>query len=547
MWERLRIQDRIFTRWVTKGNGNRLDKKKLPGSGSGRKQDQEKKKRRNSKVEEVDARVKKFVGKASNKRKSKIITEFDNFQSYNRFTVLTNEDLTEDLTWNRLSSSIKVTEKSVDKKRKARKNKNKVEIKIGSVDKVSSEGIYPEVVRCKHCFRSHFPSRKACKFNLNKEGKENKMGKLAKVTEILDNETMQILQNYIRYLESGSPENKMIRLRGGAGNSPLIITRAIDSAKRHGISLIQGVLNEADGNCAFDAVINNINYRECFNEKLSLSSNIYRQIWVTELESEASRYPALGAGYTKEEMEENWNLLKQSGVYEVDFFGDLVLHAIARGCNKNILIFNTNVEAADPIYVVEASHFGGFIDDEIPVVVAYNQVHYESLHPVTQHDIDQTKMLVNSYISGNYQYKKKDIPFLISTSSGEKVDTEYVNVENKDQYDIAFPPLSRVIAKNVHHKEETILEECLLTIDKLKEIKQKDMTKAQMKRFKSLLYLEKKSKLTTEQKKEYNTRSKYKMQETRSEETPEEKMLINKKIKEKCRKQDWTKQKKRKC
>ena len=115
---------------------------------------------------------------------------------------------------------------------------------------------------------------------------------------------------------------------------------------------------------------------------------------MTELESEALKYPTLGAGYTKEEKEENWNRLKQSGVYEIDFFGDLVLHAIARGCNKNILIFNTNIKAADPIYVVEATHFGGFTDTDIPVILAYNQVHYESLHPFTEHDIEETKMLV---------------------------------------------------------------------------------------------------------------------------------------------------------
>ena len=109
----------------------------------------------------------------------------------------------------------------------------------------------------------------------------------------------------------------------------MLIIRAIESARKHGISLVQGVLNKADGNCAFDAVINDINYRKCFSEQLILSSEIYRHLWVTELESESTKYPTLGAGYTKEEKEENWNHLKQSGVYEVEFFGDMVLHAIA--------------------------------------------------------------------------------------------------------------------------------------------------------------------------------------------------------------------------
>ena len=93
------------------------------------------------------------------------------------------------------------------------------------------------------------------------------------------------------------------------------------------------------------------------------------------------------------------------------------MHAIAKGCHKNILIFNTSLEAADPIYVIKAEEFGGFNDSDIPVVVGYNQVHYESLHPASQADIEISKFLVDSYIEGSYQYQKKDIPFLISKSN----------------------------------------------------------------------------------------------------------------------------------
>ena len=209
---------------------------------------------------------------------------------------------------------MEVSQKAFKNKRKTKERNEKGKGKIVSVDIKSSEGIYPQIVRCKQCFRSHFPSTRACTFYIQREKKEKNMANVFKKTEILDDETINLLQNYINYLEVDLPEEKIIRLRGGAGNvgseSPLIITRAISSAERHGITLIQGVLNEADGNCAFDAVINNINYRECFGEKLVLSSNIYRQIWVTELESEALKYPTLGAGYTTEEKEENWNRLK---------------------------------------------------------------------------------------------------------------------------------------------------------------------------------------------------------------------------------------------
>merc|ERR1711947_4333 len=112
-----------------------------------------------------------------------------------------------------------------------------------------------------------------------------------------------------------------------------------------------------------------------------------------ELEMQSSNYPQLGAGYTEEEIMENWNRLKQSGTYEIDFFGDLVIHAIAKGCNKNILIFNISLEAYYPVYLIQAKEFGGFTDTDIPVVICYNQVRYESLHPVSDEDIEKTKQL----------------------------------------------------------------------------------------------------------------------------------------------------------
>ena len=42
------------------------------------------------------------------------------------------------------------------------------------------------------------------------------------------------------------------------------------------------------------------------------------------------------------------------------------------------------------------------------------------------------------------QVMKKDIPFLISTSSGGKSDVGFENIRNEDQYDIMFPPLSSI-------------------------------------------------------------------------------------------------------
>ena len=408
-----------------------------------------KKKLFNFKVPAEVVRDKRVKNRFIKEGKYKVKKEDNEIICFNTFSVLENEELNEELKSHHPCEIFKITQKELKKKKKKKLKKVQTKSNIGSVQLESSEGKYPKYIRCIKCFKTHFPSTKACKFMLQKKDKDNELAKIETDLTIIDEETTLLLKYYICYLEAKSPDEEILRLRGGArngeSNSPMLVTRAVESARKHGIDLVQGILNDADGNCAFDAVINNINHRNCFSEKLSLSSIVYRQIWVTELEKESSKYPTLGAGYTREEKEENWNRLKQSGVYEIDFFGDMVMHAIARGCNKNILIFNTDVEAADPIYVVEANQFGGFTDSDIPVVVAYNQVHYESLHPITNHDIEKTKMLVNSYTAGTYQYKKKDIPFLIADSSERKSETVFV----KSQYDVMFPSLSSKPSKVV--------------------------------------------------------------------------------------------------
>ena len=96
-----------------------------------------------------------------------------------------------------------------------------------------------------------------------------------------------------------------------------------------------------------------------------------------------------------------------------------MLSAIARGCHKNLLIFNTSSEAAYPIYIIQATQFGGFLNSDIPVVLGYNQVHYESFHPMTEEDVVKTKHLVQSFIEGKYSLSKKDIPLLTLSSESQ--------------------------------------------------------------------------------------------------------------------------------
>ena len=149
---------------------------------------------------------------------------------------------------------------------------------------------------------------------------------------MLDNSIKGRLKNRISVLEMSSSlcrstaklKYKHLRLRGGfnveRNVQSLMVTKAIESGRKHGVNLIPGKLNQADGNCAFESALHNINFRDCFQNKLPFSPLTYRLQWMTNLQNQESRYPLLGAGFTDEEKRENWDRLKQSGVYEIYFF-----------------------------------------------------------------------------------------------------------------------------------------------------------------------------------------------------------------------------------
>jgi hypothetical protein len=62
-----------------------------------------------------------------------------------------------------------------------------------------------------------------------------------------------------------------------------IFTRAIASAQKHSIELKAGRANNAAGNCSYESVMNNINDRTCFKEKLPMSPDFYRRIWTNDM------------------------------------------------------------------------------------------------------------------------------------------------------------------------------------------------------------------------------------------------------------------------
>ena len=211
----------------------------------------------------------------------------------------------------------------------------------------------------------------------------------------------------------------------------LMVRRAMLSAGRHDISLKHGSSNEGLGNCAFESAISNVNDRDCFTEKFPLSPIQYRRIWMNDMKIRVISDPTWNI-YSIPEWESGWNEMMESGVYERDLYGDLMVLGIACGLRKNILIFNTNLLSPhDPIYVCDPRRFGVEPDTEIPVVLAYNLYHYESMHPIQLKDNRETSRLVSSYLKGTYQFGKNDLPMLLSEGTDMMDHNFDMNIVNK--------------------------------------------------------------------------------------------------------------------
>ena len=172
---------------------------------------------------------------------------------------------------------------------------------------------------------------------------------------------------------------------------------AIKNAAYHGIEVYGSNRIPSDGDCAFSSVIDNINSRNCFTEKLDKNPLHWRRVWMGELEILA--YENWNPGMSRQEWKAAFDKIKQQGTYEV-YLGDLIHPGIAHCIKKNILIFNTSEEAPCPVHVVPATNFGGVTNSRIPIVLAYNQVHYESLIPKTNKDIECSIELCERVLAG---------------------------------------------------------------------------------------------------------------------------------------------------
>ena len=238
-------------------------------------------------------------------------------------------------------------------------------------------------------------------------------------------------------------QEKSVQMSSGLKMS-LMIQRALANAKKHNLSLKPGKQNSGGGNCSYLSVIYNINERECFINKFPMSHDYYRRIWNLDIMNKIlDKKIPWNPGMTRQEIEEGFQDMMESGKYEKDFFGDMMMAGIACGVRKRILIFNTHVNTThDPISVVDPRDYGSEIDSEIPVVVAYNLVHFESLHPTDEKDIQETVQLVKSYSTGcykeDYGFTKHDMLYLISESM--VISNKKYEPQEKETHEVGSPP-----------------------------------------------------------------------------------------------------------
>ena len=83
------------------------------------------------------------------------------------------------------------------------------------------------------------------------------------------------------------------------------------------------------GNYLFEAVINNINDRGCVVARLRQTSNWYRRNWMNEMMQKfLSGSCPWNPGYTRKKIREGFKKIQQSGVYEIDYFEDMMIAGI---------------------------------------------------------------------------------------------------------------------------------------------------------------------------------------------------------------------------
>ena len=117
-----------------------------------------------------------------------------------------------------------------------------------------------------------------------------------------------------------------------------LLKRAISNAFRHGLNVRPGQLNNADGNCLWEALIYNILYRQCIKSKTKESHRQLRKrsLDKAQIDAQNKKLPFIPAHTTQAD----WEHIKKDKIYETEL-GDICLIAASRALNRDIMVFNT--------------------------------------------------------------------------------------------------------------------------------------------------------------------------------------------------------------
>ena len=207
-----------------------------------------------------------------------------------------------------------------------------------------------------------------------------------------------------------------------------LLKRSISNAYRHDLNLKPGRLNNADGNCLWEAIIYNMLYRECFRRKSKETSKQLRKRSLDQAQAESHRLPFIESNTT----EADWNHIRQDKIYETKL-GDICIVAAARAIKKDIMIFNTdNKFALAPITLIGAKDYeGGQLTDENPIILGYNGTHFESLETLSIEDVIRAKELVQLIKSNNYKLDKTHIQNMARVSHNKANTTKEIRDKAK--------------------------------------------------------------------------------------------------------------------
>ena len=161
-----------------------------------------------------------------------------------------------------------------------------------------------------------------------------------------------------------------------------MVQKAIRVGKFYGQELRLGVENKAAGDCSIEVCMDQLNFRPEFDQ-MRLDEGepqFYRETWFREIERVAWG-TVFSEDYTEGEWKTGWEFMRQPRNYE-HALGDMVMAGIAH-CNRvDILVIYTNANSFRSFDLIRADTFGGrpaVVD--VPIIVAYNGYHYESLVP----------------------------------------------------------------------------------------------------------------------------------------------------------------------